>query len=342
MDTLSDDNVMQLDTEEPEATLVRGHKHCSRSVHASIDTGSSQNSAPLSKQFRMRDGTAGTPHVGGSAGGKYINADLPPGCQEGNLWHGTFIPTLAHCCGGSVDPFTIKVADLRDAMQSIWDEVYGDNIEHDIETTGAVFHVAKQRLNEWCGRFAATAIMVLANFFIQNTDFHYVNIRMEFAAAMLEKNCFLFSENSSVDHKVWLGMWRGSLVVQTFASHFNFVSGHIKIPELDSENISPWAALTLAVTAKHAVVIKAETGMTWEVIIPDSKAYGFNVQIWGKILKKFLVPIIVLTDENFMKVIREMQQYVKPTAKGKEKVLGSALSSEMAGDNDFEDLFEFH
>ena len=74
--------------------------------------------------------------------GKFTNQNLPLGCQDGNLWHGTYIPSLAHWCGGHVDPWTIEAGELHDAMQVIWDEVYRDSeVEHFITLKGAVFHV---------------------------------------------------------------------------------------------------------------------------------------------------------------------------------------------------------
>ena len=74
--------------------------------------------------------------------GKFTNQNLPLGCQDGNLWRGTYIPSLAHWCGGHVDPWTIEAGELHDAMQVIWDEVYRDSeVEHFITLKGAVFHV---------------------------------------------------------------------------------------------------------------------------------------------------------------------------------------------------------
>ena len=61
---------------------------------------------------------------------------------------------------------------------------------------------AKQRLNEWCSSFAATAIMIITIFLIQDTDFHDIEQREDFATTMLNWNCYLFSENEDTDYKV--------------------------------------------------------------------------------------------------------------------------------------------
>jgi len=63
---------------------------------------------------------------------------------------------------------------------------------------------AKQRLNEWRSGFAATAIMIIATFFIQDTDFHDIEQREDFATTMLDWNRYLFSENEDADYKVSL------------------------------------------------------------------------------------------------------------------------------------------
>ena len=49
-------------------------------------------------------------------------------------------------------------------------------------------------------------------------------------------------------------MWRSPFILQTFASHFNFVAGCTKIPGLDSENITARAALALAATAVRYMI----------------------------------------------------------------------------------------
>ncbi|KAI6003230.1 hypothetical protein F5J12DRAFT_893857 [Pisolithus orientalis] len=105
-----------------------------------------QSAAPLSKctETKAEDGVIELPNCPrNNASSKFTDQDLPPGCQDGNVWHGIYIPSLAHWCGGYVNPWTIEAGDLQDAMQIIWDEVYCGKVEHYIAPRGPVFHVVR-------------------------------------------------------------------------------------------------------------------------------------------------------------------------------------------------------
>lgn len=91
---------------------------------------------------------------------------------------------------------------------------------------------------------------------------------------------------------------------------------------------------------KHAVVLKGDCGSTWEVIIPDGKSFGFNVQMWGETMRKLLQPIMVLSNTNFMEVVEEAQCYVKSGAKGKGKSTRSSASDTSENDK-FQNLFGY-
>ncbi|KIM64471.1 hypothetical protein SCLCIDRAFT_114970, partial [Scleroderma citrinum Foug A] len=295
---------------------------------------SRESVAPPSKRVKVKEeeGAPSTQHGGNGASGKFINCDLPTGCQDRNLWRGVFIPSLAHWCGGYVDPWTIESLDLQDRMQVIWDEEYCGKLNHTITIKGPVFHVAKQRLNEWQSGFAAMVIMILATFFIHDPDFHDPQER---------------EKNHGPDSKLWTGIWHSPFVLQTFASHFNFISGHAEIPELDSEKVVPHVALALAATAVcHAFSLAAcgelhlrcfaETGMTWEVTVPDGESYGFNIQTWGKTSRKLFQLILSLTRENFVLIVDEVQCYLKAGTKGK----GVSATSGVEDSYD-EELYDF-
>ena len=80
--------------------------------------------------------------------------------------------------------------------------------------------------------------------------------------------------------------------------------------------------------SQKRVVKYADT--TWEVVIPDGESYGFNVQTWGETTRKFLKPIMALTDENFGMIVESAQVYTK----GKDK------SNESSDDKDeLEELY---
>jgi len=77
---------------------------------------------------------------------------------------------------------------------------------------------------------------------------------------------------------------------------------------------------------KCGVVLKADSGLTWEVIIADGETFRFNVLTWGETTRQLLQPIMVLLDTNFLKIIEETQCYIKVSVKGKEKSTGSGGS----------------
>ena len=60
----------------------------------------------------------------------------------------------------------------------------------------------KQRLTEWRSGFAAAAIMVITTFFVQVSGFSDPKSREAFAATMLNRNHFLFSDSEGDDRKV--------------------------------------------------------------------------------------------------------------------------------------------
>ncbi|KIM63036.1 hypothetical protein SCLCIDRAFT_118320 [Scleroderma citrinum Foug A] len=227
-------------------------------------------------------------------------------------------------------------------MQAIWDKVYCNKVEHYITLKGAVFHVVRNPSCVTDDLIAATAIMIITTFFIQDTDFH------EFATAMLYWNCYLFSENKDTDYKMWTGIWKSLFVLQVFATRFNFVAGCVPIPELDSEEITACStcsfcyccgSFTLYDPQKNVVVLKTDSGMTWEVIIPDGESFSFNVQMWGKMTRKLLKPIMALSHGNFMKIVEGAQCYIKNSAKGKGRSTRSGVSK---SENDkFRYLFGF-
>ncbi|KIK74948.1 hypothetical protein PAXRUDRAFT_174269, partial [Paxillus rubicundulus Ve08.2h10] len=129
-------------------------------------------------------------HLTSHAKTKYTNADLPAGCQDGNIWRCTFIPILGHFCGGYKEPWNVERTDLKDALQTIWNTVYGNLIQYTVIIGGPVYQVAKQHLNEWRGGFTVAALTVITAFFAHDQDFHNPKQHTEFAVAMLKKNRF--------------------------------------------------------------------------------------------------------------------------------------------------------
>ena len=79
---------------------------------------------------------------------KFVNGDLPEGCEKRNRWRRVFIPSYIHFIASYSDPWSMNDDDIIEAMQSTWDEVfvdsidkYGECIPHVVEINEAVFSI---------------------------------------------------------------------------------------------------------------------------------------------------------------------------------------------------------
>ncbi|KAG1745009.1 uncharacterized protein EDB91DRAFT_1246526 [Suillus paluster] len=279
-----------------------------------------------------------------------------------NTWHQVFIPTVAHWASGDIELWGPDDHELRDIIQDIWDHIYKGKIEHEISSSGTVLKVAKQCLMEWRGGFGVAACSILTAFFAQDTDFLDLEACKEFSQAMLKQNHFIFRDNAGLAPKAWMGMWKASFILQTFASHLNFTYGHVEIPDLHTKEISVWATFTFAVTAvcrilqlvvdgnmtfkiisetraKRTKATKTDNGDIWTPIIKKGEQFAFSKPVWGPMTQKFMQPIIVLPDENFTSIVQEAQQYAKHLrSTGSSRATSNVMPNE---DNRFADLFAF-
>ncbi|KAG2037782.1 hypothetical protein BDR03DRAFT_982005 [Suillus americanus] len=118
---------------------------------------------------------------------KYKNSDLPPGCLDQNLWHGVFIPTVAHAAGGeNVHPWSIEDNVLIQILTKAWNIVYADNpslMKYQIVPGGAIYHVVKQRLSEWHGGLGSAAVMIIMSLMASDTTYETDQEHTEFAMA---------------------------------------------------------------------------------------------------------------------------------------------------------------
>ena len=55
---------------------------------------------------------------------KFINGDLPVGCEKGNKWRRTFIPTYIAFVASHTDPWSVDDDEAVTAMQLSWNAVY--------------------------------------------------------------------------------------------------------------------------------------------------------------------------------------------------------------------------
>jgi hypothetical protein len=77
---------------------------------------------------------------------KFTNSTLPAGCEDGNAWRGSFVPTYIHFVATYKDPWVVDDGDAVPAMQLAWDTLFvnrksGPVIVHSIQVGEAVFAV---------------------------------------------------------------------------------------------------------------------------------------------------------------------------------------------------------
>ena len=146
---------------------------------------------------------------------KYMNADLPPGCQDNGVWHCVFIPTFLQYLGSrdSKDAWSMVDEETVPVLQKIWDYTYGAKILHKIVIHGAVFSLvsvhfsrlstqanehyvmiqAEQHACEWRNGFASMALAMLQAFFNDN-DIQTDTTCQDFARDGLENWTFLYRD----------------------------------------------------------------------------------------------------------------------------------------------------
>jgi hypothetical protein len=58
----------------------------------------------------------------------FKNGDLPAGCQDNDTWRSTFIPTYLWWVATQPDPWNVDDEKALEALQAIWDKIYGPKI----------------------------------------------------------------------------------------------------------------------------------------------------------------------------------------------------------------------
>lgn len=76
---------------------------------------------------------------------KYKNSNLPVGCQDGNAWCNSLIPTITHAVGGdNIHPWLIKDDALIFILAKTWKVVYAGKptlVNYSIVPGDAVYYV---------------------------------------------------------------------------------------------------------------------------------------------------------------------------------------------------------
>jgi len=74
----------------------------------------------------------------------FKNSDLPAGCQDNDKWRREFIPTYLWWVATQPDPWNVDDEKALEALQAIWDKIYGAKIPYVITLNDAVFSIVSE------------------------------------------------------------------------------------------------------------------------------------------------------------------------------------------------------
>jgi hypothetical protein len=64
---------------------------------------------------------------------RFVNSDLPIGCEKGNKWRRTFIPSYITYVASYSDPWIVDDSDAVISMECAWEATYREEIPHSIQ-----------------------------------------------------------------------------------------------------------------------------------------------------------------------------------------------------------------
>jgi hypothetical protein len=128
---------------------------------------------------------------------KFINSDLPVGCDKGNKWRRAFVPTYISFVASHIDPWSVDDDEAVLAMQLSWNMVY---LHVPIQY---VWIQANQHIYEWCSAFGSAALAIVNAFFESRDDLDTDEARTKFAAYQLRHGSFLYRTAPGDDRLVW-------------------------------------------------------------------------------------------------------------------------------------------
>jgi hypothetical protein len=147
---------------------------------------------------------------------KFQNEDLPRGCQDDNRWRGNFIPTFLWYAAYQMDPWNLEEDAAVDAMQQIWNQLYGKAIPYHIATHDLVYIIVcafafvfsfseplyllyfiktlQHVSDSWRNTIGSAANTGLITFFESSKGFDTDLSRQDFATDQLANSKFLYSD----------------------------------------------------------------------------------------------------------------------------------------------------
>jgi hypothetical protein len=143
----------------------------------------------------------------------FKNGDLPAGCQDNNTWHCDFIPTYLWWVATQPDPWNVDDEKALEALQAIWDKIYGVKIPYVITLNDAVFSIVseqkknfflllflqaqQQASNTWCNAVGSAGLTIVNAFFDSDDEFDTNEAQQAFATYMIEDSRCLYGVTKS-------------------------------------------------------------------------------------------------------------------------------------------------
>ncbi|KAH9038774.1 hypothetical protein EDB85DRAFT_2141661 [Lactarius pseudohatsudake] len=281
-----------------------------------------------------------------TASKKPRNEELPKWVKIDWFRH-TFVTTYMAFVGQTNNPWEVPARQSVQVMQKIWDAT--SEHEFEITTSTTVYQKTVQRLaDSWRSSIGFTGIVVLMAFFDSHQDFRDSDEeRVEFAKNHLNSLRFLYKDSGHDNKKKWKGLFRSSLVLQTFAAHFAAIQGSVRVSGLHDHQPTPTAAGALGLAAASVeraltlvsigmltiTVARAIKGKT--VTFPQTpnlssgksstRRTDFSEATWGKDTRAYATSARSLTKVKFEAIIQDVQQFMKP-ARSRKKTTTEAMN----------------
>ncbi|KAG1732594.1 hypothetical protein EDB19DRAFT_2026971 [Suillus lakei] len=266
-----------------------------------------------------------TPHDKLKPRAQYQGTDLPEQVQADNHWAKKFLPTMILWASSQESLWSIPDATLLTHVQIIFQAIYPD-VNLTIVLNGAVFSLTIQRLSEWWSNFGSTAIVIIYDFLMSNSD-----CDPEVLAGLLLKNyTFIFED---MDRRDPDGAFHSVFILQLLGkAHLNVINGHANIPALKTKDLASKGmagvivfcatalerAVTLisegdikvedilaSATSRGKVIIKLPKVLNKTTGKETSAPYMFSHDLWGKADAGYMKSI-KKKSKNFVETIVEM------------------------------------
>ncbi|KAK2465667.1 hypothetical protein APHAL10511_002211 [Amanita phalloides] len=259
------------------------------------------------------------------------NRNLPPSLDK-RLWHVAVLPTLLNFVGNFRDPWAADDKQIIAYMQPILNHFIPENKQYTLESGDIMVWLIHQRLNEWRSMFCSTSISIL-NAYFETNMYDTVAERKELLHEMLTDKKFLYDKTEMRNGAMRLiGIFRGPLVLQTFASHFKVVNNaSTKIPGLECPKrlVGALALSAAAVECALQLWMKSsfranEHSELLEVIsMTSGRVHDFGTNKWREITATYVEIALQLNDARFNRIVAAAKRHmVSPGAKS-----GSVTSS---------------